>query len=85
VVFDNPYGTGRKVFKGIDRIEAASPEQALFLYVKKLKRDANIPLSAEILYSGARKNNTQVTLLSSTQQQNKPFDKPKKFWWQDFD
>lgn len=81
ITFDNPFGTGRKVYKGIDRIEAASPEQALFLYVKKIARDARIPLDPKILFSSARKNNAQVTLISTPQKPQEPFDKPK-YWWQ---
>lgn len=79
VLFNNPYGTGKKYFPGVDKIEAASEDDALNKYIRRIAAQKNIPTNPAILYKDAKKNGAKVVKL----EEQPP--KEQQFWWQDFD
>lgn len=79
VILDNPYGTGRKHFQGIDRIEAVSEDDALNKYIRQLVVSKKIPTNPKILYRNAQKNNVSVIKIEDS------VAKPSTYWWQDKD
>ena len=79
VILDNPYGTGRKHFQGIDRIEAVSEDDALNKFIRRLVVSKKIPTKPEILYRNAQKNNVSVVKIEDN------VSKPTAYWWQDKD
>lgn len=79
IILDNPYGTGPKHFKGIDRIVAKSEDDALLRYIRFLVKDKKIPTNPRVLYRNAQDNEAQVTRLPDTS-----VEQPK-YWWHDFD
>lgn len=79
VILDNPYGTGRKHFQGIDRIEAISENDALNKFIRRLAVSKKIPTSPEILYRNAQKNNVSIVKIEDKT------SKTPKYWWQDKD
>lgn len=80
VILDNPYGTGRKHFKGIDRIEAKSDKHALAKFINILATREKIPTNPRILYRNAQANKVQITRLPDPTPPKEP-----KYWWQDRD
>jgi hypothetical protein len=79
VILDNPYGTGRKHFQGIDRIEAVSKDDALNKFIRQLVVSKKITTRPEILYRNAQENGVSVVKIEDT------ITKPKSYWWQDKD
>lgn len=80
VIFNNPFGTGRRYYQGTDKIEAASENDALNKFVRLLARREQIPTNPRILYRDAQRNGARVIKLASSEPpvSGKP---PQEYWW----
>ncbi len=80
VIFNNPFGTGRRYYQGTDKIEAASEDDALNKFVRLLARREQIPTNPRILYRDAQRNGARVIKLASSEPpvSDKP---PQEYWW----
>lgn len=80
VIFNNPFGTGRRYYQGTDKIEASSEDDALNKFVRLLARREQIPTNPRILYRDAQRNGARVIKLASSEPpvSDKP---PQEYWW----